>query len=283
MRWRAACVGLVGLLAITEPATDDDQRHGSLIDVRRVELDASPTGLVPVGDVLLANGRQGGQSTGDQREWWALLRSTDLGETWTSLTLPGAPTGVSYILDGQQDVGEGVAVVKGVVGVDSSGPTVSGHVAYVWASVDGRTWRGGRFAGGGPPIDRDVIVRSVGGVLFAAADTQIYRSTDLGASWSPVSAPDLPLAPGETATVTDLWQTTRGRLVANMGNGDGRPPMLETGPAPVLVSDDGGMTWRLDVCPSEVPSNGSCLRRPAHRRSRDPHSRQPADPSDPAW
>ena len=262
MRWRAAYVGLVGLLAVTWPATDDDQRHGSPIDVRRVELDAAPTGLVSVGDVLLANGRQGDTSTGDQREWWALLRSTDLGETWASLTLPGAPRGVSYVLDGPEDVGEGVAAVKGVVGVDSSGPTVSGHVAYLWASVDGRTWWGGRFAGDGLPIDRNVIVRAAGGMLFAAADTQIYRSTDLGVSWSPVSAPDLPLAPGETATVTDLWQTTRGRLVANLGNGDGRPPLLETGPAPVLVSDDSGMTWHLDVCPSEVPSNGSCLRDP---------------------
>ena len=283
MRWRAAYVGLVGLLAVTWPATDDDHRQGPPIDVRRVELDAAPTGLVSVGDVLLANGRQGDTSTGDQREWWALLRSTDLGETWASLTLPGAPRGVSYVLDGPEDVGEGVAVVKGVVGVDSSGPTVSGHVAYLWASVDGRTWWGGRFAGDGLPIDRNVIVRAAGGMLFAAADTQIYRSTDLGVSWSPVSAPDLPLAPGETATVTDLWQTTRGRLVANLGNGDGRPPLLETGPAPVLVSDDSGMTWHLDRVSIRGAQQRIMPARPAHRRSRDPDSRQPADPSHPTW
>jgi hypothetical protein len=62
--------------------------------------------------------------------------------------------------------------------------------------------------------------------------------------------------------VRDIWQTSRGRLVVNLVGAHGGRPVLATGTAPVLVSDDGGVTWHLDACPSEVLDNGACRRNP---------------------
>ena len=104
-------------------------RPTSPVEIRRVELDVSPSELVVVGDVLLANGREDDAPTDDAptddgTAWWRLLRSTDLGATWTSVTLPGAPPDVAYVLIGPEDVGGGVAVVRGMVGVDGGSTRV---------------------------------------------------------------------------------------------------------------------------------------------------------------
>jgi BNR/Asp-box repeat len=258
-RW-PAFLGLAALAAVLGPANHEDQ-HRSPVEIRRFELDVAPTQLVAVGDVLLANGRAGDRPSDDPRVWRALLRSTDLGRTWESLTLPAAAPGVTYVLHGPEEVGGGVAVVVGEVDVDPSAPTLNGRVAYLWTSADGRTWSGGGFVGVSPPTGGNILVRSVDGVLFAAFDNRLHRSTDLGASWTRATVPELPLAAGETAVVSDIWQSNGGRLVTTLVNPQGGgPPMLATGVAPVLVSDDGGATWQLDVCPSKSLGDGSCRR-----------------------
>jgi len=265
-RW-PALLGLAALGAVLGPAIHEDQRR-SPVEIRRFELDVAPTELVAVGDVLLSNGRAGDRPSDDPRVWQALLRSTDLGRSWESLTLPGAAPGVSYVLHGPGEVGGDVAVVVGEVDVDPSASTLTGRVAYLWASADGMTWSGGSFAGVSPPTGRSIVVSAVDGVLFAAFDTRLHRSTDLGASWTQATVPDLPLAAGETAAVRDIWSTGRGRLAITLVNPNGGgPPMLATGTPPVLVSDDGGVTWHLDACPSEVLGDGSCRRTP---RADDP-------------
>jgi hypothetical protein len=87
------------MVAVLGPAIHEDQ-HRSSVEIRRFELDVAPTALVAVGDVLLATGRAGERPSDDPRVWSALLRSTDLGRTWESLTLPGAAPGITYVVHG---------------------------------------------------------------------------------------------------------------------------------------------------------------------------------------
>jgi hypothetical protein len=244
----AAVLALVGL----DGGSDAD---ASPVEIRWIELDVSPSALALVGDVLLANGREDDAPTDDRTAWWRLLRSTDLGATWTSVTLPGAPPDVAYLLSGPEEVGGGVAVVRGVVGTGEAGPTAGGDLAALWETTDGTTWSGGPLiAGDGPPPGENVLVQSVDGVLLAAVDTRVFRSVDLGRSWTTATVPDLPPVADAPTAITEFGSTADGRLIAVLAGSGG----LSLAPAPVgadaLVSDDGGVTWRLGSCRAEVPA-----------------------------
>lgn len=261
-------------------------------------LDGPSAPLVAAGDVLLA--APPASEEGVDGTAGALLRSDDRGRTWEPLGLPGAPEHLDLSLE--HVPGPDVVVAVGREVVESLGMQVPGGASYVWTSRDGREWRGGPLAADPPPFADvavesvgDLLVAGVpvgGDLVHAPSRYVLHRSDDGGATWTPAAVEaDLTIAPGGRMELLDVWEDGD-RLVAHLGlgrlspgdaavepSGGGGPPSTarapsaspsttEPPPAPaggvqaVLVSDDGGSTWRLAPCPAEATDAGGGCARP---------------------
>jgi len=200
-RWVA---GLVALSVATVACSDDDDSKGTssttteppsalvhdgfeeagltveriepTLDGELIELSGSLFDLHAVGDVLVA------AFSVPDREANVVARSTDQGQTWTRVNLPGADD--TELLDGEPELAVlGDAVVA--YAEDSSG----GNEMPLWTTVDGDTWQGGLVAlspdvsphpdGGGELPDGRLIIPVVG----EDGTFRMLTSEDDGASW----------------------------------------------------------------------------------------------------
>lgn len=261
---RRGAVGVVGVaLALVLTACSDDaadrteaaSTQGSQADpppepdVARfrtgVRLDSLTEQLHVVGSTVLAFSA----TAGDQDP--ELLRSTDLGESWEPLTLPGASESPTVAYTSVQ-VGEELAWVTGEDGRSASYPYIAEDV-YLWASRDGVEWHGGRLPVTGQPSSlTEPAVGVVGdGTVVAGVVTEsgegdtsveMFRSEQAGGAWVPAETPDLAVEGGPTF-FADIWEGDDGRLVAVLLSDSTEDELT------VLVSDDDGQSWRVGSCP----------------------------------
>ena len=250
---------------------------GDAPEVERIAFDAPLSdSVVAIGDQLLAGAGDGTDARGEGSP--RLLRSSDLGESWEPVSLPGSPSEMEIDSFGYPRVVEGLAVVGGRALVEPRGadPTAGqppAGDAYIWTSRDGIEWRGGRVAGPGSDL-ASIGVDVAGGVLVAGLMTgtselsddvdqfELYRSDDDGGSWTRASVSGVELGPGETVELRDVRGLGDGRLVAPYGLWGPAPDSGLSGPSGprVLESSDGGITWQPGLCPPEaVTADGECI------------------------
>jgi len=292
--WRiAATVGTRALPVQTTPAGWFDP-----VDARRWVL-AAPGGLIETANAgrtwsstrsWLALSGQPVSFTSLDRGFLqgsglvAAVRTTDGGRTWTREEGPGPRAELAA-----QTVGPAVSAIERA----SPHLAVAAGPAGLQTSTDnGRSWV--RRLGVSSPVSQlDLVDRQVG---FAVGDGELLRSTDGGVSWQPLLEP----AAGAVSSV-DFWSPAAGvaavgraLLVTSDGGRTWRPlrlpsgwsvaPILAAGGGPaavcstgngvgwaaatrrgryeVLVSLDGGRSWRVALASTALPA-GAQPGRPA--------------------
>jgi hypothetical protein len=176
--------------------------------------------------------------------------STDLGATWRSVDLPGAPAG-DLAFAGPTTRGDLVVVTArdhGETGLPGS--LVPHGRAYAWVTRDGIEWRGGLVADEGAVLS-ELHVFEVDGILFAPFPSRralvVHRSRDYGASWDRTDVEGLAFdgsyldTSADSATFTAVWRDGK-RLYARVDFNSSRRPGGRA------VSLDGGATWRFEAC-----------------------------------
>jgi photosystem II stability/assembly factor-like uncharacterized protein len=292
--WRiAATVGTRALPLQTTPADWFDP-----VDARRWVL-AAPGGLIETADAgrTWSSTRSGLALSGQPVSFTSLdrgfrqgsglvaaVRTTDGGRTWTREQGPGPRAELAA-----QTLGPAVSTIE------RAGPQLAvaaGPAGLETSTSNGRSWV--RRLGVSSPVRQvDFVGRKVG---FAVGDGELLRSTDGGVSWQRLLEP----AAGAVSSA-DFWSPAAGvvavgqaLLVTSDGGGTWRPlrlpsgwsvaPTLAAGDAPaavcftgngvgwaaatrggryeVLVSLDGGRSWRVALASTALPA-GSQPGRPA--------------------
>lgn len=184
-----------------------------------------------------ANARLRGVSAVNERVAWAsgaqgtLLRTTNGGDTWQRLTIPGT---------GQLDFRDIDALDEQTAYALSIGP---GDASRIYRTVDaGLTWQL-QFTNRDPQAFYDAMAFSSPRRGFAFSDSVngrfVLAETRDGVTWSLVSPEKLPPAlPGEGAFAAS------GTNIALHG---GKRIWVGTGAGRVLRSMDGGRTWGVSV------------------------------------
>ncbi|WP_166829988.1 Calx-beta domain-containing protein [Thalassoroseus pseudoceratinae] len=236
----------------TDPSPDwtpliDDQES---LSIGALEFD--PTD--PTGNTLVAGigrfssfGRIGGERTG-------LLRTTDGGDTWTSLDGGG-------LLDGKNISGVAARGNTIVVSVNVADAFTFGNVG-IFRSVDGGATftqiavgdgSGTGLPGGvsydlaADPTDYSVLYTSVAFSGIVSGQVGVYRSTDTGATWTKVSnsTMDALIEDGSNGTGTSNLEIAVGN------SGEVYAAIINTGDlAGFFRSGDGGSTWVAMDIPS---------------------------------
>lgn len=194
----AGAVVMIGLVAVRERAEPAGSHGADPSEVEAVELDVEEIRAdrprlrapVGVGDVLVVDAGRG-ETQGDGEE---LVRSTDLGATWSIVDLPGRPEVVDLEL---HRVDDALAVV-GELRDDSAAAHDLGDAVYLWLSSDGLHWQGGRIAVPRPTGDRASVrqvTRLDDGALMATIDLaddeeRVVRSDDGARTWRPAPCPE---------------------------------------------------------------------------------------------
>lgn len=146
-----------------------------------------------------------------------VLRSDDYGETWTGMNR-GLPKGAGSNVQSLTANGQGVvfaATYDGIVRWEK-------NAMWVPAGLKG--------------VPVNVLISSSKGTLLAgSAQKGIYRSTDRGMTWKPVS-----VVPGRV-WVSTLMNDSKGSLYAGIADHG------------VYRSDDDGVSWRLLQTPGKKP------------------------------
>ena len=138
------------------------------------------------------------------------------------------------------------SLLQAVSVVDSNVVWISGHDATVLRTVDGgRTWAARPVAGAPDSLQfRDIHARNDRSAWILAAGpgdmSRIYRTTDGGSTWTLQWTN--PEAEGFYDCL-DFWDERRGIVYGDAVNGQLR----------VLVTDDGGTSWRR-VDPAALPA-----------------------------
>lgn len=162
-----------------------------------------------------------------------LWRSTDGGETFAHVGLPGAPDGM-----GPRGVGQGVSDPD--FAIDSNGRIyltdleALAAASVSWSDDDGATWlMGNNVASTYGPVDRQWLATVGTDVYFMGnyfVDERVLKSTDGGLTWLQV---------GSANCSGDITSTPEGVLIVGCQTG-------------IDVSEDGGATFeRRDVPDAE--------------------------------
>jgi hypothetical protein len=189
--------------------------------------------VASTGDVLLATSPW---STDPARR---ILRSTDA-RRWTPVDLPGAPERLE--LDWRSPVRVGPRVVVMGRGVyecpDLSCPAPP---AYVWTTLDGRSWEGGPLPGA-YPSQPQVVLADDELVLGRTADERFRLARWTGGGWVAERVEGVGRAPGDQITLGTGWRAA-GRL---------RISVLQAGSSSGLdryvLERDAAGTWRRIAC-----------------------------------
>ena len=172
----------------------------------------------------------------------AMLKSTNGGESWSPfISLPGA----AMVLDLKVDTGGAQDVV--LVGTD----------AGVFRSADGgATYTKVLTPAGGSGTRVWSLARTSAGWLATAAaggyysPATLYRSTDNGLSWAPVSAPSLTAGAGRVTLAVAAAGDPVVYAFAGKSYSDGAG-----GQKDLLRSADGGLTWTALGLNNKAPTN----------------------------
>jgi photosystem II stability/assembly factor-like uncharacterized protein len=151
-----------------------------------------------------------------------LWRSTDNGETWTHVGLPGMAEGPRNAAFGVSDPEFTVMEDGTICFTDLEALAMSSTSC---STDDGETWGLGNPVGSGAPTDRQWLASYGDEFYFTAnyfADHHIQASTDHGLTWE---------RRGDVPCSQDL--------IANPGNGH----LIVGCGAGIAVSEDGGRTW----------------------------------------
>ncbi|MEO6318768.1 MAG: hypothetical protein ABIP36_08290 [Acidimicrobiales bacterium] len=194
-----------------------------------------------------------GGTNGDDGATFALqiFESTD-GRAWSAVD----PSG----LDDPAEVGGLTAVDGGLVAAGTlrlaDDLSRGGFRPAAWASRDGRVWTQTELPMGGAAEGVVIDVAAVDGVVLATGILDdrgaLWSSTDLGASWSLVTAPGLPEASsfGGIAVADGTVALSAWRSTPELGE-DG-----EYGLSLLLHSTDAGGHWSLASAPPPGRSSG---------------------------
>jgi photosystem II stability/assembly factor-like uncharacterized protein len=190
-------------------------------------------------------------------------KSTDAGAT----TQKAWPDGASQSM-GAIAIGPDGAIWAGTGELNPGGGSITFGGTGVYRSDDGgQTWKRRGLVDSGTigrivvdPSDPRTIYVAAGGSLFnAGGDRGIYRSTNGGASWRRVLAPETPFTGG-----ADLVMDPRNpdRLYAAMWDHRREPDVRTYGGvgSGLFRTDDGGDTWkRLDNVVAKTPGDATGL------------------------
>jgi hypothetical protein len=228
--------GAAGPEASSEIAGVDSEVVRPEVDLGSLDVVNHRLPMIAVGEVLLARSRVDAEI---ERQVPDLVVSTDHGETWERVQMPGsadAPVrghSVSLSLAGE------VAIVT----ADFLDPRSESRY-YAWTSIDGVSWRGGRLTedlGGVVGIGMPSSWQLPGGELVVPFDfsiespAQVLQSDDGGDSWQVVDCP-----PESSIVLGGL-----GGCFALRGAGD---LLVRAGE----VSFDAGVKWERPVFAPEV-------------------------------
>ena len=200
-------------------------------------LDFDPMGFAIVGDVAYASGHPG-PTTPEKfgTPNLGLITSTDLGETWTNVSLTGLTDfhALTVMTDG--------ASAPRVFGIDSSKQRLQ-------RSMDGgQTW-----SDGAQLVARDIL--AVGDMLYATTPDGLAVSADVGASFTvDTTAPALYLLAADRAgtlagvdTAGNIWKRAPGGEWIMGGAATGAAQALAVDGDRIYVADDRGITLTDDA------------------------------------
>jgi photosystem II stability/assembly factor-like uncharacterized protein len=182
--------------------------------------------------------------TGEQTDGNGVYRSTDAGATWTNIGLKDSKYISTVIIDPRNpDI-----ILVGVLGHPILGVSKPGENRGVYRTTDGgKTWAKTLYKDDMAGVSNMAADPNDPRILYAALwtpfdfrsgppegrsqDSWIYKSTDEGASWRPVSESGLPTEPRGRVGLAVAPGTKGQRVFAIMEPG-------------LFRSDDGGATWR---------------------------------------
>jgi hypothetical protein len=252
-------VGSLAAVALLAACSGDDPPGGTGegstsgdVEWLEVEFEGGDWGQfepVAIGDVLLAM-----RYADDFWSGFQLMRSTDLGETWNEVDLPGRPEDLQVTNWMSFEIRDGVAILTAA----SPEEDVFGGVPYVWASANGIDWHGGELSSQ-PTGATGIDVFNLDDVLYATVSPTMpgfdgstpfamWRSEDVGATWSPAQLElDDPQAVSTSQFVEEnvLWKDSDARLVLPVG----LDPTAQPQPRRTVLLSEDGLTWHLDECP----------------------------------
>jgi photosystem II stability/assembly factor-like uncharacterized protein len=183
--------------------------------------------------------------TGEQMPGSGLFKSTDAGKTWSKAGLEDTRYIGAIVVDPRNpEIVIAAASYNPQVALDAA--VVHGEARGIFKSTDGgRSWKN--------VLGREALIQmvdlcpdpddptriyaglTVGGTPRGAPgsgpDGTIYRSTDEGSSWQPVTGSGLRLAKSGHVGIAVAPGTKGRRLYAKMGEG-------------LFISEDGGANWR---------------------------------------
>lgn len=259
----AALVLLVAVVGCGKEAGDRAEQSRAQPDPPRPTVERFSAGvelyeMTIAGDTVIAfNG-------GPEDEDRDLLRSNDLGATWQRLGVPDAPVSRAYPYTtlGTKD---GVGYVTGVEDATPDRYPYVADNAYMWASSDGMSWRGGRLPVQGsvstiaPP---ELGVAQEGGVVSGvvtsrddADGVEMFYSANPRDAWHQAEMDDVVIRGAQTF-VGDIWSAEDGRLVAVVLSDSIEDELT------ILESHDNGRSWQIGTCPDDSVVDGGDCRRP---------------------
>ncbi|MGA8555802.1 MAG: hypothetical protein WB630_15420 [Candidatus Acidiferrales bacterium] len=182
--------------------------------------------------------------TGEQTDGNGVYRSTDAGVTWINIGLKDSKYISTVIIDPRNPN----IILVGVLGHPILGVSKPGENRGVYKTTDGgKTWAKTLYQDDMAGVSNMAADPNDPRILYAALwtpfdfrsgppegrkqDSWIYKSTDEGATWKPVSDSGLPLEPHGRVGLAVAPGTKGQRVFAIMEPG-------------LFRSDDGGATWR---------------------------------------
>ncbi|MDQ3818152.1 MAG: hypothetical protein M3362_10720 [Acidobacteriota bacterium] len=186
--------------------------------------------------------------TGEQTEGNGVYKSTDGGLTWTNVGLAETHYITSIIVDPKD---------PNIVLVGAFGDPLAGKARGVFKSTDGgKSWKQVLFQGDRVGIADMCAALGDGRVLYAStwsprfgpndqqqAESQIFKSTDGGATWQPVGGAGLP-------------EKSRGRIGVAVAPGNRNQRVYAIMNQGFFRSDDGGASWKQTTVDPRVVGNG---------------------------